>query len=57
MTRKARPVFAVAPPSKWNGEKWYADSKRLGMRYGPYDTEAQAQASVDNLNALTMVTP
>lgn len=50
--RKPRPVFVVNPPSEWNGRKWYANSRKLGMRYGPYDTEAEAQASADKLNAL-----
>lgn len=49
--RKPRPVFFVRPPSEWNGHKWYAESKKLGMRFGPYDNEAEAQASVDKYNA------
>lgn len=50
MARKPRPVFTVSPPSEYNGQKWYATSKRLGMRYGPYNTEAEAQAVADKVN-------
>ena len=52
-TRKPRPLFTVTAPSQWNNYGWYADSKKLGMRYGPYDSEAEAQASADQVNQVT----
>lgn len=46
---KRRPVFEVYPPSQWT-PGWTARSRKLGIQYGPYDTEAEAREVADKVN-------